>query len=737
MYKRFIQLLLALLCSISMQATEYELTSPNGQLKIVLNINRGTQYEIWHGETMLIKPSAIGMHLSNGMVVGGGTVQNTETNRVDASVDVPIGKNKTLKEVYNELVIYFNEGYDLVVRAYNEGIAYRFRTQFPGNIIVDKEDFVFNFARNTQVYFPECSDETDMGNYEKIYKIYNTVNDIPANRFSVSPVMYAVKDSPYKVAITESDTYDYPGLYVKCNGDNSMRGMWAQYPKTVKDPDNVYEIHDVLTRYDYIANTAGTRAFPWRVFVVTDDDKSLLNNELVYLLAEPLRLSDTSWIVPGKSTWEWWHQAILTGVDFPVGNDNLGFRLYRYYVDFAAANNIQYLTLDAGWSEVYIKQLCDYARARNVKILVWVWATVPRLEKDWFAKQKSYGVAGAKIDFFNRSDQEAMNWGWEFAEKLAENQMVGLYHGCPVPTGLNRAFPNILNYEAVVGAEDNYWRSNATPDYHTLFPFIRSLAGPVDYTPGSLRNVTQLQFAPAEKNPGSIPNTMGTRAHELSMYIVFDQWLGYLCDAPTEYEKYPDILDFLASVPTVWDKTVPLDARLGEYILLARQTGKDWYVGGMSNWNARDIDIDFSFLPPGEYKATIIRDGNNAGSYPTRYICEEVIITQDTRMTINMARGGGFVIRLIGSDTSSNLHSRPAPASSFHLDKELQTLHVEAANAIRSVRLLGISGQLLFAENLSDRASFRQINISGLPKGTYILKVETESTIDSFKFINH
>ena len=734
MKNRYQLLFIAFFCVLSVQAVDYDVISPDERLKIKINVNDGTQYEIWHEQTQLIAPSTIGLNLANGMIVGKGTVKSAESSSVDREIDVLIGKNASLRDAYNELTISYNEGYDLVVRAYNEGLAYHFATQFPDDIIINSEDFIFNFTNTTQVYFPECSDETDMGNYEKIYKIYNAISDIPSDKFSISPVMYSFTGSAYKIVITEADTYDYPGLYVKCNGENSMRGMWAQYPKTVKNPDDIYSTHDVLTRYDYIANTTGTRSFPWRVFIVSDDDKSLLNNELVYLLAEPQKLSDTSWITPGKSTWEWWHQALLSDVDFPVGNDNLSFRLYRYYVDFAAANNIQYLTLDAGWSETYIKQLCDYARARNVKILVWVWATVPRLEQGWFAKQKSYGVSGAKIDFFNRSDQIAMNWGKQFAQELADNQMVGLYHGCPVPTGMNRTYPNILNYEAVCGAEDNYWRSNATPDYHTLFPFIRSLAGPVDYTPGSLRNVTQYQFTPAEKTPGSIPKTMGTRTHELSMYIIFDQWLGFLCDAPTEYEKYPDILDFLASVPTVWDKTIPLDARLGEYILLAKQTGNDWYVGGMTNWNARDISVDFSFLQPDvSYKATILRDGNNASNYPTRYICEEIMVTKETALTLNMAKGGGFVIRLVEVEETGFVKS--TNSTSVVMNKETGQLNVQSKERLRSIQICNLAGQILFNKKITNEEYTQQINIADLKEGTYIINIQTESTLDSLKFI--
>jgi alpha-glucosidase len=401
-----------------------------------------------------------------------------------------------------------------------------------------------------------------------------------------------------------------------------------------------------IIRQNYIARTSGTRTFPWRVFAISNDDKSLLNNNLVYLLAEPQRLTDTSWIRPGKTAWEWWHKAMLDGVDIPFGNRNLGLDLYKYYVDFAAENKLEYMTLDAGWKESYIKDLCDYAASKNVKIFVWTWASMAVEDSTWLPRMKDLGVYGVKIDFFERNDQIAMTWGHHLAQRLADLKMVALYHGCPVPTGLNRTYPNILNFEAVRGAECNFWDRGSDPAYHVQFPFIRLLAGPVDYTPGSLRNKTKEDFRPIDR-PNIVPSSMGTRAHELAMYVVFDHWLAYLCDAPTEYRKYPDILEFLSNVPTVWDRTLPLDAQLGEYILIAKQKGNQWYVGGMTNWTSRTLMVDFSFLPAGKkYTATIYKDGADARDEPTQYVVETKVIDAKTSLSLALASGGGFVLEL-------------------------------------------------------------------------------------------
>ncbi|MDR0542822.1 MAG: glycoside hydrolase family 97 N-terminal domain-containing protein [Dysgonamonadaceae bacterium] len=396
--KNIIFLSLFLFSANFMQAAVYDLLSPDGQLKITLTVDYGVQYEIRRGEKQLIAPSPIGLNLDNGTVIGAGTVKETQTRSVNNPLDVFIGKNKTMTEAFNELLISFNENYDLVVRAYNEGVAYRFVTRLSGEIIINDEDLVLNFPEDPKVYFPECS---DFQNFERAYNIYPTVTGMTAGKWAVSPTLFAYPDSPIKLTVTEADTYDYPGLYVTTNGEKSMKGMWARYPLAVQEPNNYYSNHLPTVRAAYIAKTNGSRNFPWRVFIVTGNDRELLNNNLVYLLAEPCRLTgDLSWIQPGKTAWEWWHKAVLEGVNFPSGNKNLSFELYQYYVDWAAANGLEYMTIDAGWEgqNLFLQMLCTYAKSKNVKIVVWTWAScVLEAPEDWIVSMKNKGVAGAKI----------------------------------------------------------------------------------------------------------------------------------------------------------------------------------------------------------------------------------------------------------------------------------------------------------------------------------------------------
>jgi len=492
MMKPIFCILLAL-CLTNAYSQQYTVTSPDGDLDFALDVGTAITYSISHGETMLITPSEIALKLTSGQVLGANeTVATTTTRTINNAITTPYGKNTEIKEHFNELKVDFESDFSLIVRAYDEGVAYRFVTALGGDVIVESETATFNLSGNPGVIFPEA--DAAMQSWERSYFTYASINEIAANRFAVTPTMFSYP-GPVRVAIAESDLFDYPGMYVQRTA-TGMKGKWAQYPKTVSDPGDIYKYHRVLTRENYIAKTQGTREYPWRVIIVSSEDKDLLNNELIYKLAKPSVVSNTSFIKPGKSAWEWWHDAILETQAIPSGLGNLNLALYKHYVDFAAQYNLEYLTMDAGWSISFATELCQYAATKNVKVIVWDFINLSVEDPNHLAQLKLIGAAGVKVDLIERDDQVAINWLQRIAQKCADLGLMVVFHGVSKPTGLQRTYPNIVNFEAVRGAENDKWDNSANPDYHLQFPFIRMLAGPLDYTPGSMRNVRVSEFSP-------------------------------------------------------------------------------------------------------------------------------------------------------------------------------------------------------------------------------------------------
>lgn len=649
--KRFMKPILSLLLMFILSnaySQQYTVNSPGERLEFRLDIGATITYSVSHDGTTLITPSEIALTLTTGGTLGANeTVAATSTRTVNNTIVTPYGKNASITEHFNELKVDFESNFSLIVRAYNEGVAYRFVTALGGDVIVESETAIFNLSGTPGVLFPEA--DAAMQSWERSYYDYSSINQIAVNRFAVTPTMFSYPNS-VRLVIAESDLFDYPGMYVQRTA-TGMKGKWAQYPKTVSDPGDMYKYHRVLTRENYIAKTSGTREYPWRVMIVSDEDKDLLNNELIYKLAKPSVVSNTSFIKPGKSAWEWWHDAILETQAIPSGLGNLNLALYKFYVDFAAQYKLEYITMDAGWSTSFAAELCQYAASKNVKVILWDFINLPVEDPSRLAQLKLMGAAGVKVDLIERDDQVAINWMEQIAQKCADLGLVVIFHGCSKPTGLQRTYPNIVNFEAVRGAECAKWDDSPNPDYHLQFPFVRMLAGPLDYTPGSMRNLHRSQFAPI---PTGIPNTMGTRAHELAMYILFDQPLAYLCDSPTEYRKYANVMSFMSRVPTTWDRTIPLAAEVGKYAVIAKQKGEEFYVAAMTNGEARDVEVDFSFLPEGEFFAEVLRDNPSTSTDAKQMTREVMSVNNQTKKTFSLAAGGGATIYIGDLVTSVN-----------------------------------------------------------------------------------
>jgi len=618
-------------------AQQYVLKSPDDRLSIGVDLKDSISYSVQLRGRELISSSAIGMTLGDRVLGKSPKVKQVK-------------RSKSLKpdDQYNELNITFSDQYSLIFRAYDEGVAYRFVTRIKDSVTVKSEQAGFNLTGSPEAVYPETDVFTA---WELSYARYNSIAAIPEGKKAITPALFSDTASGVKVVIAESDLLDYPGMYL-LKAQGRIQGEWAKYPsKTVMGSWGDF-VSVVKERENFIARTNGTRVFPWRVIIATDDDRDLLNNHLVYKLARPSVLGNTLWIRPGKAAWEWWHDALLPGSALPSGMDNRNTALYKYYIDFAAAQHMEYLMLDAGWSDNYdllkvkervdVKELIRYGKSKNVGVFLWcVGSTLLKdLDKNLDFLQ-SIGAAGVKVDFFDRDDQLAIQWFERIAKAAAKRKLLVNFHGCSKPTGLQKAYPNILNYEAVRGAECSKWDYSANPDQHLLYPFIRMIAGPMDYTPGSMRNRTRENFKPVD--PG-LPATQGTRCHELAMFVVFDQPLAMLCDSPTEYEKYPDIMKFLSAVPTVFDETKVLDAKLGEYALMAKKKQGKWFVGAMNNWHQKTLKLDFSFLKDDKiYTADIYTDAGDAGQNAEHYVHQTIKVTKDTKIDLQLANGGGAV----------------------------------------------------------------------------------------------
>jgi alpha-glucosidase len=485
--------------------------------------------------------------------------------------------------------------------------------------------------------------------FEALYKEIN-ISNFASDSLAFLPVLVDVGNNN-KIVILEADLEDYPGMYLNINQTHKgFMGVYAPCPLEAK-LSGYNGINYIPTkRADYIAKTNGTRNFPWRAIVISREDKELLNNDMVQKLASPSRIIDISWIVPGQVAWDWWNDMNISHVDFKSG---MNTQTYKYYIDFASANKISYIIIDAGWSEaldltkvlsaINLQGILDYGKQKNVGVILWAtWYAVTQQMDKVFPLYSKMGVKGFKIDFVDRDDQIAVASLYEIGKKAAEYHLLVDFHGVFKPTGLQKTFPNVIGFEGVKGLENYKWAVEDQPRYVVSIPFIRMIAGPMDYTPGAMRNSNKASFRPINSNPMS----QGTRCSQLAMYIIFEAPLQMLSDNPTIYTREQECTDFITKVPTTFDETVALDGKVGEYAALARKKGDTWYVGAMTNWTARDLTLDFSFLEKGIYEATVFEDGINSDRDATDYKKEVVKILSVDKINIHLSPGGGWAARI-------------------------------------------------------------------------------------------
>jgi len=641
-------LLIAFLASTTLIAqSSYDLKSPDNRIEVRIRTSGQLRYDVLLRGNALLENSTLSLDVEHKKLGVQPKVTGTKQRSNDQMVE-PVVRQKFAKvrDHYNELRLTLDGGYAVTFRAYDEGVAYRFETALSEKQVkIYGEEANFNFASNFIVYYPQ----------EDTFYSHNERKYLPQHLSEVAPMFIATLPAVIdvgrgaKLAIAESDLSDYPGLWLQGAAPQfGLRATFPPYPlKEQQTSDRDYKVTEAA---DYIAVTSGTRTFPWRVLGVADRDGDLITNQLVYLLESPSKLQDTTWIRPGKVAWDWWNDWNIDGVDFHAG---INTKTYEYYVDFAAKYGIPYIILDDGWyklgdllqvtPELNMDELVAHAKQKNVGLILWTsWKTLDDQLLPALDQFEKWGIKGIKVDFMQRSDQIMINYFDKVCREAAKRHMLVDFHGAQKPAVMTRTWPNLINTEGVRGMEWSKWSRESEPAHNVSLPFTRMFLGPLDFTPGAMRNATRETFAPIM----SQPMAMGTRCQQLAMYVVYEAPLQMLSDSPSNYLREPETMEFLAAVPTVWDESRVLDAKMSEYVLLARRNGNDWYVGGMTDWTSRDLEVDFSFLPEGNFTLDSYEDGVNADRNASDYKKMTRQVSKTTKLKIHLAPGGGWAARI-------------------------------------------------------------------------------------------
>jgi alpha-glucosidase len=645
MKRTLILILFALYSAAWTYAKDYKVSSPDGKISLKVSVETGIKWSVNHEGKELFTNSKIAMILAGGKVLGENErVRKTEVRSLnDIIKPVVANKRSEITDNCNVLTITFSSGFALQFRAYNDGVAYRFETTLKDEITVKNEISEFVFPSESFSWYPL---ETSFMSHNERTFIYSSLDTLVNKHLASLPTLFQINGA--NVLITESDIEDYPGMWLVGAGSGKISGTWSRYPETEilsRDRDLL-----VTARKDFIAVTKGTRSFPWRVFVITPSDIKLLESDLVFKLAPPNKITDTRWIKPGHVAWDWWNANNIYGVDFKAGINN---ETYKYYIDFASRNGIEYIILDEGWYPlgnvlaqipgIDVPELCRYAESKNVGVILWVvWKTFWDNIDEATALYEKWGAKGVKVDFMQRDDQKIVNFYHEAARKAAEHHLLIDFHGAYKPDGMGRTWPNALTREGVKGMENNKWSKDITPGHDVTIPFTRMVAGPMDYTPGAMVNMDKANFRPNFNRPES----QGTRAHQVALYVIYESPLQMLSDSPSNYIREQESTDFILKIPVVWDDIIGIDGKIGEYLLLARRSGKNWFIGAITNWTSRDMDLDLSFLPTGNYTIDIFQDGINADRQTEDYKHLKNSIKSGDKMKIHLAPGGGWAAKI-------------------------------------------------------------------------------------------
>lgn len=657
----FAIILFATLTGFSQTNYKY-LKSPDSRISIGIGIETNTNSLVCLASDGIHTVSFIpSMTLADGKILGQGLKKvSYKQNSVNETIAAHFYKRSSVINHYNSLTMVCGS-YSVEFRAYNDGIAYRFVTSMKDSITISQEQFDLSFEKDYLLYLAHSNakDTTHIeaqffNSFENVY-VKKGISKQSKNHLGFLPALIDFEDGN-KLLLSEANVQDYPGMFILPTGkQGELKAIFSPYPKREKQGGHNLLQLLVLERENFIARTAGTRAFPWRQLLFSTNDAQLANSDMTYCLAEKSHLEDLSWIKPGKVAWDWWNDWNLKGVPFRTGVNN---ETYKYYIDFASKNGIEYVILDEGWAvnkqadlmqvvpEINLPELVAYAKQRHVDLILWAgyWALKRDME-NIISHYSKMGIKGFKVDFFDRNDQKIVRFTEKLAALCAQYKMVVDLHGIFPPSGLQRTYPNILNYEAVSGLEQLKWQGKKydAVTFETEIPFIRQTCGTMDFTQGAMRNTTKRGYYPNYSNPTS----QGTRCRQLAEYMIFESPINMLCDSPTNYEAEPEATSFISSIPTTWDETVIIDGKVSEYVVIARRSGHNWYIGGITNWTARDITIDFTpFIGnQDKTKITLFTDGVNADRNAEDFLMTTPKVSKS--ITIHLAPGGGFATSIL------------------------------------------------------------------------------------------
>ena len=632
--------------TIRLVAQNFELTSPNDKLQATLTISDRISFSVkLKGETV-VESAVIAMEMGAGRTLGyNAQVKDHTIKAFDQEIQPQLPfKDARIKASYQQLILNFEGEYQLHFRAYNDGFAYRFVDEDNNPTHVFDEELSITFPENTISFFPQ---EASMYSHNERSYLNKPLSEISGDKFCSLPVMlYTGSD---KRLFTEASLHHYPGMFLKGGDGNVLKSTFPKYVlKAVPDEDTSPDRSQKLVeKADYIADVEGARAYPWRVFLISDDDRTFVESNLVTLLSGTSKIENADWIKPGKVAWDWYNANNIFGVDFESG---INTKTYKYYIDFAAANNIEYVILDEGWTkstteimednpEMNVAELIEYGKSRNVGIILWVlWKPLQENMDKILKLYSQWGAKGVKVDFMQRNDQGMVSSYEKIAETAANYHLMVDFHGSFKPAGIERRWPNVVNYEGVKGNEHNKWSEDITPEHNVTLPFIRMAAGPMDFTPGSLVNTNKENYRIRFTRPMS----MGTRCHQVAMYVIYEAPLQMMCESPSIYYEEQETVDFITQIPTVWDETRVLKAAVSDYIIVARRRGDTWYMGAMTDGTSRNFTVNLSFLDEGRYEMEIMKDGANAHRYAEDYKKETMEADRNTTVAIEMKSGGGW-----------------------------------------------------------------------------------------------